>query len=185
MAIVSCLVDTNILLRIARRTDPVFQPLVMTHFRGSADNRSGDALKRAPTRRYRDALLLWKGSRQKRNDIGPLPLAFGELAKGMRQRLPASESPCEGERIVFPRKAIGPPRGHGALFSDHLTPVFEQFTVLRPRIQPIRLESRGPHGLIPFREESEEGIPGEFCAGGEFQDRGRVAELSRDRGDGL
>ena len=64
-----------------------------------------------------------------------------------------------------------------------VTPVSQQFSVLWPHIQPIGLESRCPHGIIPSREKSEEGIPGDFCAGGEFQDRRRVAELFRDRGD--
>src|SRR5882724_9553348 len=86
----------------------VFPPLVRTRFQGSAANRSGDALKRAPIGGNVNTLVPWEGSRQGGQHIPPFPLAFGETAKGLRHRVPASESFCEGKRVIFSGKAIGP-----------------------------------------------------------------------------
>lgn len=57
--------------------------------------------------------------------------------------------------------------------------------ILWTEIQPIRLETRGPDGVIPSREQAEDGIPGYACAGDEFQEGGRAAEPLGHGGNGL
>ena len=57
--------------------------------------------------------------------------------------------------------------------------------ILRPEIQPIRLETRGPDRVIPSREQTEDGILGNTCAGDEFQQGGRAAEPLCHGGNGF
>src|SRR6266566_219713 len=125
----------------------------------------------------RCCLLLRFANTQKRQDIRPFPLAFGEMAKGPRYGRPAAESFFHSARVIFPLEQVRAPRRYSSPSSHGFAPVYQEFTILELHPQLTGFESRGPDGIIPFGKEFRDGIPGDSCAGEEFCLRWRATKL--------
>src|SRR5271154_1454626 len=116
----------------------------------------------------RGRFLLGFANTRQREHVRPFPLAFGEFAKRPRHRSPPAKSFFERPRVIFSRQQIPAPRRHRSLSSHRLAPVSQQFTRLKLPPRSARFQPCGPHGIIPFRIESRDGIPGHSRAREKF-----------------
>ena len=96
---------------------------------------------------------LWYGKRQKRHDIRPFQLALRKIAKNLWKCGPRAESPFDSARVVFSLAPVCATRRYGAVPADDGGPILQQFVVLQPDVQRMWVQSGGPNGSTPTREE--------------------------------
>src|SRR5215813_14071208 len=129
-------------------------------------------------------LPLCCGSGQKGEDVRALGLALRKMAKGLRKRRPRAKS-LEGFRVILSQAPIGTPRRKGAVFSDYIGPIFEQFAVLKAHVRDGGGKTGGFDGIIPGGETQGNLMLRDSSEGEEFRSRRRTTKTSGDGGDGI
>jgi len=115
------------------------------------------------------------GRGKESEDVGPLRLVLGKMAKSLGKSGPGSETALEGTMVIPAEVTVGSTRGGFAVFASSASPIFEKFAVCEAHVEGIGLESGGANGVAPAGKESPDFMKGDSGKGEEFRAGRRTA----------